>query len=390
MVDVHAPLAASSAPGWGSCSAYFMANADKVDKPTPESMLGDAGHWVVACALTHCKEVGLLATVSDWLGKTAPNGIVVDATVIEGAEIMFDEVIAVARSHSAVDRLLIEHKVYMPFVHPTDNWGTLDCALVLPELFLVYLWDYKGGHGAVGPESLQLSDYMIGLVNEFPELKSPKTRAVIRVVQPFSYSAEGPVKERKTLLANMRPEWNKLERMAWEAYNAPRATPGPQCRYCDAILRCPASRNMEFAFIDFLEMPYKIDTMSCDNLAVEREILKKALSLTTARLDAVNAELEHKIRNRETCETLTLQGSTGNLEFTVQSKQAIALCAAFGVDITKESIKTPTQAISAASKEMRPHLKKALEEITNRPNRGLKLTKRDGCRTALAFKKEEK
>jgi hypothetical protein len=334
---------------WGYCSGSVQAQADAPDYETPEQAAGTAAHWV-------CSEV-LLSLVdrtrqpelaSDYVGRTALNGVMVTAEMCEAAHVYIHDVLQVAQEHGALQGLLIEHRVHMPAIHQ-QNWGTLDCALPLLDKGVIYLWDFKFGHRECkAEENLQLIDYVAGLVNELKinGYAEQHTDVVMRIVQPRCYHADGPISEWRVKLSTLRGWWNHLEHAANMAMTNPRLTTGKHCRDCVAVGRCPAARKAAYSLIDYIDQPYDVDT-----------------------LDGASPE--------------------GRLDWSVPVPQAIALAQQFGVDARKEAALTPTQTIAAAPAVIRPALQATLASVTKRPTSTSKLIPAADSKIAAVFKKPQ-
>ena len=389
MSTEHAPLPSSAAPCWGNCSAWPVANLGAPNIDTPESLAGTAAHWVVSECLEQHRG-GRPMTCEHWLNKTAPNGTVIDEDMVEGAQIMVDDVLDIAGRHGGVYDLMIEHQVFMPDIHD-QNWGTLDCGLWIPRLRTVILWDYKHGHREVDPRNPQMVDYIKGIANEVcPGLDDRDTDVTvnIRIVQPFAFSPSGAVKEWTGTLADLRGDFNRLHFMAHQAFTDPKMTPGEQCRDCAAVGKCSAAREYHYRFMDMLERPYAIDVMTSADMAAERLILKAGRTISKARLAAIEEQLKHDIKNGVVGSGLTVESGRGHLKWTIPPAQAIALCRQFGSDASKDVAKTPTQAIADAPKAKKEMLKATLKSVTTRPPTGLKLIDASESKTARAFQRK--
>lgn len=388
--EEHDILAPSSAPIWGHCSGSVFAQSGKVDKVDERTRLGTAAHWVgseVLNAFARKTDGSLLC--SDYLGKQAPNGLVVDEEMVEGADIYVHDVLEVCQRFGALQSLLVEHRVHMPHIHP-ENGGTLDSAIYLPDKKLIFIWDYKHGHRECDPkENLQLIDYLAGLVNQYQinGAQDQEITVVARIVQPFCYYADGPIREWVCRLSDLRAHWNVLHSQANEALTNPTLTTGKWCRDCIAVGTCSAARKAAYNFIELVNQPYQMDEMRPRDLAVEREILKTGLAVAKARAEAIEDQLQHLVRDGDLESGLALETSLGRLEWTVPPAQARAVFLQFGVDIDKEAVQTPTQAKAAVPKELRPHVDQILKNFTHRPAGALKLVPADQSRTARAFRK---
>lgn len=387
----HAPLAPSSAPQWGHCSGSVAAQANVPDYESEQTREGTAAHWVMSeTLLNHRDSRDGPRECYGYLGATDPAGVRIDDKMVEGAQIMVDDVLEVAHRFDALPYLLIEHRVHMPSIHP-QNWGTLDVGLYLPDRNVVFLWDYKHGHREALPTSFQMIDYLRGLCEKYQidGHMDQQTRFVSRIVQPYCYYALGPVREWTGFLSDLRGSWNILSMKAHEAFSNPTLTTGPWCRDCKANRGngCSAARRAGYNFVDYVNEPYRMDKMSGADLAVERAILADGLAVGKARLDAIEDELRYRVKAGETDSGLTVETSEGRLEWSVEPAQARALAAQFGVDASKDAVLTPAQTLAAAPAKVRPLLKQVMDNMTSRKAGALKLVPADESRTARAFQK---
>ena len=391
MITEHAPLAPSSAPQWGYCSGSVAANLQAPDVNAARTREGTASHWVGAEVLDHWRrpyETNVpVMLCTDLIGKTAPNGVVIDEEMAEGAEYWVQEVLDVC-GDGHLPRLLVEERVNMPDIHP-DNWGTEDSSAWIPDLNTLYLWDYKYGHREVDAvENLQLIDYVKGLLNT--HMIPPTARVVMRVVQPFCYHAPSTVREWVQTVEQLTPWFEHLSRQAHEAMTCPTMTAGKHCRDCAAISRCSTAKRAGYSVITYAGEPYDISILEGPDLAAERRILTEGLQIVKARLKAVDDELYQQVSDGDKSSGLTLETKQGRLAWTVSPAEAILFAEQFQIDVTKPAARTPTQAIAAASKETRPMFAKAVKAITERPSTGVKLVQVENSKTARAFNRSKK
>jgi hypothetical protein len=330
----------------------------------------------------------------DFIGKTAPNGVVIDEKMAEGAQVIVDNILETVHSfpnwQELLCNMLIEHRVSMPAVHP-QNWGTLDAALWVPAQWTLYIWDYKHGHlQCDAEENLQLIDYVEGIREKLGinGQDAQKIKVVMRIVQPFCYTAHAPINEWVCQLSDLRGHVNNLSIKAHEAFTNPTLSSGKHCRYCPAVGVCSAARQSGYNTVRMVELPFEMDTMSVRDLAIERDILAEASELVKGRLKAIEADLEHRIGEGQSGSGLTLEATYGNLEWTCEAEQAKSLATQFGFDISKPGVKTPTQAKAAAPTALRLPFAEVLKTVTRKPPRGLKLIKAGTGRTARAFAKK--
>ena len=128
--------------------------------------------------------------------------------------------------------------------------------------------------------------------------------------------------------------------------------------------------------------------MTGQDLAIERSLLTSGLVTAKARLEAIEAELVHRIGKGETDSGLALQNKQGRLGWTVTPAQAVIIANQFGVDASKQDVLTPTQTIAATPKDLRPMIEQALKQVTKRPSNGTKLINAADSLTARAFSKK--
>lgn len=390
--QAHAILAPSSAPVWGRCSGNIPASLGKLDPETEAKLNGQAAHWVAEQCLMVWRDVnGGTAKCADWLDKVAPNGVVVDEIMVDGAQVFVDDVLAVCQEHGGLRNLLIEQRVQSTAIHPESSWGTLDTALYLPLKRLLFIWDYKHGYRETrARDNLQLVDYMQGLkeLYNIDGQTDQHIRFSARIVQPNCYKAIGAVDVWDGTLSDIRGHVNQLHIKAHEALTAPTMSPGLHCRDCPAVGRCSAARRSLHSWGDFANSPYEIDTMNGQELAVERRILSEGLKAGKARLEAIEDELVHRIRKGERDTGLALHTEPGRLKFTVPDAQAIVFAQGLGIDIAKTVAITPTQAIKKAPREIRDAFASALKSITERPNGNLTLIDAEDSIGQRAFKRK--
>lgn len=353
---------------------------------------GTAAHWVMAEVLLNYrdKRSGPLMC-SGYIDQTAPNGVVIDEKMAEGAQVIVDDVLEVAQKYGALQSMLIEYRVQAPHIHDQHNWGTLDVAIYLPEQFLLFVWDYKHGHREVrAKENLQLINYAEGLRHEFGIDGAHDQRLTVnfRVVQPFCYSAAGVVSEWQCLMSDLRPYTNQLYAKAYDAFSNPTLSSGKHCRDCPAVGMCAGAKQAAYNLIDVVNEPYQMDTMDGPALATERRILTDGLAAAKARLEALEENLQHRIQNGEVGTGLALEAATGREKWTVPPEQAAALATQFGFTISQLAVKTPNQARQAAPKEVRTNFATVIKTMTERPPGGLKLVDAADSRTAQAFKRK--
>ena len=391
----HAYLAPSSAPIWGFCSGSVTAQMSAGNPDSQESRNGTAAHWVGSECLKAWQAEALDGpTCDEWLGRVDPDGTVIDDKMVEGAQIYVNEVLRTAQGHAMIGDLWIEQRVGMSTIHP-ENWGTLDACLPVLNENVIYLWDYKHGHREVDAlGNLQMIDYLVGVMEKLGIDGHQEQRVdfVIRIVQPFAYSAKGAVTEWRGKLSELRAYVNQLISKAQEAFENPLFTGGAHCRDCTALGKCSTGRRWLYAWADYVNEPYSIDDMSAYDLAAERKLLKGMITVAKARLDAVEEDLTYRVKQGKGEDAnLALATTEGRLTWIkeIPVDQIIAVCKQFDVDGQKDAAITPTQAIAKCNSETRDIFKEVLKTFAKRPV-GLALIPVEESITSLAFKPKGK
>lgn len=388
MITEHAILAPSSAPQWGHCSGSVVANQNAPDVVSERAETGTASHWVAEQALQPLYKAQAPLVCWSFIGAHAPNGVVIDEEMAEGAQVYVDAVYDTVEANPGCP-ILIEQRVDMPHIHP-DNWGTPDFALWNAATDTLYLDDYKFGHREVTAElNLQLINYTAGLM-QVCEGMNTSTAVVMRVIQPFCYHAPEPIRTWKTTVKDLQFWFRQLHEKAHQALgNSPTMTSGQHCRDCAAVARCRTARRMTYSVIDYVAEPYEINSMDGADLAAERRILEVGAKIVKARLDAVNDQLHTLISAGDTSSGLAIEAGQGRLKWVAPTAQVLALGRQFGVDLQGLKPITPTQAIKAVPKPMRDAFEGVIQPLTTRPPTGLKLILAENSRTARAFKSKE-
>lgn len=363
----HSVLFAPSAANmWGHCSGSASLNAGKKNVETIETKEGTAGHWVCSECLEQWKLGGPTPLCVDWVGKQAPNGIVITDEMAEGAQMFVDDVLKIAGKHGALRKMQIEQVVDMPDIHEL-NYGTFDAAIIVPGV--IYLWDYKGGHReneAIG--NLQLVNYIKGIMNKvlINGLEDQKFMVHMRIVQPFAFHAVGPIREWVIRLSDLRGYFNQLRSKAQEAVTNPTLTPGIHCRDCVVVGKCAASRKAAYSVIQYANDPLSLDSMTGADLRAERDILNVGAKIIKARQEAIEDLIMHGIKNGDKTSGLVTEATTGRLSWTVEPPQAIAFAKNFGVDNGVTKPLTPTQTLAKAPKEIRQIMSNAIGGVATR------------------------
>lgn len=378
MSGTHSILAPSGAPIWEQCSAAPRMQLPYAnDPPTPESMEGDAAHWL-ACEMAQGR---LPFTVDALLKLSAPNGVKIDLDMIDGAE-LFRDVVGPGAVH--------EQSVRIAGIHP-HCFGTPDARRVEYRKLKVY--DYKYGHRFVEVFNLwQLVAYALGVIETELGGNRPDEIEFV-VVQPRSYSPEGPVRSWTYGPA----EFNKLVTRLYERAhaavsmsgvphpNAP-ATTGPECGDCRARHECTAFQQVAARIVDAESVRTERFNMAPAQIGAELSYLDEAIERLEARRTGLAIQGESHVRAGRPVQGYGMENGK-SLErwrdnVTIDEVQSVG--AVFGVTVgAPAKLLTPTQARAEFKRRALPV--ELLNPYTERPPGALKFTRNSTIRARKAF-----
>lgn len=243
----HAKYGASSAHRWMKCHASIKL-AETLPTPPASQWATDGteAHKLLEFALKNkyrsAREASIMADRSD------------DEDRCDAVQIALDYVYDILDTHS--DALLfVEKRFKFPSVVTNDAFGTNDILIVIPDLELMHVIDYK--HGAGIPvevhENKQLLVYGTGAY--FNE-EIPKTDTlVLTIIQPRAFHPLGPIREWTIGFERLETFLDEFDQAVLECESESAAfNPGKeQCKWCPALLNCKAieEKSLQIARQDF-------------------------------------------------------------------------------------------------------------------------------------------
>lgn len=389
-MSAHAFLAPSSAFRWVVCALSASLEAAYPEtEANPSSLEGTAAHVVVQHVLQ-----GLPVDI----GWQAPNGVAVTQEMLEGADLVRDDVAATLGPQWA-QHLVIERPVQIPRVHPTHNWGTPDYRAwsMLPDGRLcLHVWDFKFGHGIVeAAENWQLIDYVAGLLDEkgIDGIKDQHVVVDMVVIQPRAYHRDGPVRRWRVLASDLRAYINRLANAAGVACGPnPKATPDPvACEDCTGRGHCEALQREGFRAAAKGQQYGALD-LSPHALGLELRTLKRAQALLDARVTGLEAQAVATLKAGQLVPFWAMESVPGRLAWNKPVSEIFALGDMLGLDLQKEPEPiTPTQAKAAAKAKAKAQgldgktYEGLIDAYAARPPGAVKLTADDGSKARLTF-----
>lgn len=331
----HAPLSPSSAHRWVPCPGSVKLEALYPEtEETEDQREGTAAHWAVEQVLH-----GQLIDV----GLIAPNGWVLDQDMVDGAELMLPAIPERIRPFIHVEQRLDAS----PRIHP-DNWGTPDVWAYDPKERVVYLHDYKYGHGYVDVfDNLQLANYAALIVHRLGlnGLDEQHVRIVFCIVQPRCWHRDGHVRRWTCMLSDLRGIWNRLQMSAEVALgDEPPLQTGEHCDNCLASHACPALHKDVTRIPRIFEVALPLE-LSDNALAYEIRHLRRLAKKLEARTMGLEADAEARMRRGVRLQGLGMESKPGRERWIASAQTVIGMGQLYGLDLAKpvEPI-TPNQA----------------------------------------------
>ena len=284
MSGTHSILAPSAMAITMQCAASPRMRQPYMNQPgTPESMEGDAAHWL-ACEVA-------MGRTGYAVGMTTPDAVPVTQDMIDGAE-LFAEVVGEFATH--------ETRVSIASVHP-HMFGTPDADYIEPGTLAVY--DYKFGHRFVEVfENWQLLAYARGVVETRLAGQCPD-RIVFTIVQPRAYHKDGPVRTWSCSAAELYAYTVRMHAAAHAAVDldgvpkpdAPAQT-GPECRDCEARHECTLFQAVASRLADEAGRTERFN-LPAPQLGAELSYLDEVIDRLKSRRDGLEIQAEDHLRH---------------------------------------------------------------------------------------------
>jgi hypothetical protein len=348
MSGAHSFLPPSGAAAWKLCAMWPTMNALYPKPDTPESLEGNAAHWVFA---------EMLAGRPVIEGAQSPEGIFVTDEMIEGAELVVDTV----RARMPVERFgqpRVEEPVKIPRVH-AECWGTPDIWAFSAGPLVLEVIDYKFGHRFVDEyENDQGITYIAGIIDLLAEkfgegagLLDQNLKVNFTVIQPRCFYKGSPIRTWSVGAADIRAHINQLTTAAAQAFSPdPVAKTNPECGDCPGRHACAALQKAAYYDAEFAAKSSPVELSPAD-ASLELKMLERSLARLQARVEGMRETVTAYIRQGYSVPWHRAEQGFGRQKWTLPVDQVLAMGALMGVDLSKPGIKTPKQAADSGVDE---------------------------------------
>lgn len=339
-MTAHSILPPSGAKAWRQCPAWVSMNHHYPKPDTPETLEGNAAHWVAW---------ELLAGRQVCEGQICPNNIVVTEEMIEGGELMVETI-----------RLRIppDAKIYVerPVSCATINahcWGTPDVWAFFGDTLEII--DYKFGHRFVDEfENDQCVTYAAGIIDQIAEqlqigagVLDQQLKVNITIVQPRCFYKGASVRTWSTIGSDLRPQINKLYAAAELALMPnPVAITNIECLDCPGRHVCPALQKSAYSDAEFAVQSTPVE-LSPAAASLELKMLERALDRLQSRVDGLKEVVTGHIRAGNFVPWHRVEQGYGRQRWNMTNDEVIILGQLMGVDLSKPGVKTPKQALQS-------------------------------------------
>lgn len=262
-----------------------------------------------------------------------------DPDMVEGAELYIETVKLMVDLTKC--NAIIEGYVGAPSIHK-ELGGTPDCYVYDKANSTIHIFDYKYGYRYVDAfENWQLVSYAAGILDNMIIEGDPLINMVI--VQPRSYCKEGPVRVWSMYKSALIPYFERLKEAALETQSPDAVcSTGRHCKYCPAAHGCIALQQAAYSVCDITQLgEYQLPDI---HIGKEYDLLLAAQDRLKSRIDAIEADMEYRIRTGRSIAGYTLEQTTGRECWKVPEQQIIDTGELLGLDLKKISAMTPNQA----------------------------------------------
>lgn len=351
---MHSILSPSSAHIWKHCAAYPTMSRKYPWEESEAAKEGTAAHWVAW-------EIFFGRPVS--IDDLTPNGMAVSQEMLDSAELFIGMLLSIAPQES----WNIEQPV--DIFDDLQCFGTPDAWAYIETTNTLTIADYKFGHRFVEEfENDQCVLYVKGIMDMLDIVDDQTLNVDIIIVQPRCYYRGEPVRTWHFKGSDIRGQINMLRMAGERALDIdPKATTNPGCGVCLARHDCPALQKATYADVETSTCSTPIN-ITAQAAAIELKMLERAQQRMQARIDGLSTFVLSQVKSGQRVPHYQLSQSYGNRKWSLDDKTVISVGDAFGHNLRKTGVVTPSQAIKLGIDEA------VIKEYSVVPMGELKLT----------------
>ena len=260
-------------------------------------------------------------------------GIPSGGTADEAVTMYVDDVLSTVEQRSC--GLDIEHKIDISGIM-AGMVGTPDAVAKDYIRRDAIIWDFKYGWGLVDEwHNWQGICYIAGIYEQWIE------KYEFRVVQPRPWCNRGRIRRWIVTPSELMPLITIAKNACALALsdNPPLAT-GRECRYCGALLYCPAAADTAHHALDVTEGFNDIPSM---DYGAALTVLTSAKDIITQRITALEEHIVSQIKAGQQVRGWAMEKTHGRLEWTRPDAEIVFMGTMLGVDLRSDGAKTPKQ-----------------------------------------------
>lgn len=369
----HSIIACSSAHRWGApggCRASALLEAMYPEtEEREEAREGTAVAELGAAMVTAEARAGVNYPTPEF---RPANGVIITDELWQCAK-AYADIVARRMQETLNFNPWVEAKVRAPRVHPTESYGTLDCALIHFNK-IVDLYELKAGFVRVDAfENWQSINYAAGILDQLQVngLDDQQWLFRLHVVQPRYYKRRGIIDTWEINGAHLRGYINQLAHAAAEALsNNAKVNPGPHCYGCSALAHCDSALNYAFKIFQQAD-EIGVRELPPAALGLQLRFIKRAIEQLGYLEAAYAPVVELKIRSGQSVPGWGTKDKYGRENWTASYEQRTTIADLMGVDIRKKETLTPRQAILAKLPE------ELVKELSSRQKTGVEIVEDD-------------
>lgn len=338
---------------WVNCPGSVQICAEFPGFPSEERtqsrLDGRASHEVAARIFASFQGGAELCTREHVVGTPSADGIIIDTEMYDAALEYSNDVLKVANQLGALRAIRYEHTVPADFVAP-GTYCVVDSSIWHPDTMTLYVWDYKYGHRSVDAfENYQLIIEAHAILEQLRINGNldQQIKVVMRVVQPRSFTGNGPIREWVVTASELRGYVNIAVTAANETLNpSPRCKTGPWCITCAGRYGCDTLTRASMSAMDYIETASGVG-LSGHNLGIALKNMHRAQDLLKAKLSGLEEQAIAEIRSGKHVTGFTAEQGYGRERWRKDTphEEIIMMADMLGVDVRKPvELDTPSQA----------------------------------------------